>query len=79
MLYLTHKNEYILLMDPDDMHINENLFEKLYDYNSKYNLDITEFLVSQQIEGNNDIFFPEIHFANHYHNFGQNIIYQPKL
>ena len=46
MLYLTHKNEYILLMDPDDMHINENLFEKLYDYNSKYNLDITEFLDS---------------------------------
>ena len=61
------------------MYIKENLFEKLYDYNSKYNLDITEFLVSQQIEGNNDIFFPEIHFANHYHNFGQNIIYQPKL
>ena len=66
-------------MDPDDMHINENLFEKLYDYNSKYNLDITEFLVSQQIECNNDIFFPEIHFANHYYNFGQNIIYQMKL
>ena len=42
-------------------------------------MDKTEFLVSQQIECNNDIFFPEIHFANHYHNFGQNIIYQMKL
>ena len=73
MLYLTHKNEYILLMDPDDMHINENLFEKLYDYNSKYNLDITEFLVWHRIEGNNEIFFPKSQSGNHSHNFNKNI------
>ena len=32
-------------MDPDDIYLNENLFRELYDYNLKYNLDITEFLV----------------------------------
>ena len=66
-------------MDPDDMYLNENLFKKLYDYNIKYNLDITKFLVLQQIEGNNDIFFPKFEFGNHSHNFEKNIIYQPEL
>ena len=73
------KSKYTLLMDPDDMYLNENLFKKLYDYNIKYNLDITEFLVLQQIEGNNEIFFSKSQFGNHSHNFDKNIIYQPEL
>ena len=72
-------SKYTLLMDPDDMYLNENLFKELYDYNTKYNLDITEFLVLQQIEGNNEIFFPKFQFGNHSHNFVKNIIYQPEL
>ena len=38
-------------MDPDDMYLNENLFQELYNYNMKYNLDIIEFSVLHQIEG----------------------------
>ena len=34
------KSEYTLIMDPDDMYLNENLFRELYNYNQKYNLDI---------------------------------------
>ena len=32
-----------------------------------------------QIDGNNIIFFPKLHFANHYHNFDASIIFQPEL
>ena len=32
-------------MDPDDMYLNENLFNDLYYYNLKINLDIIEFSV----------------------------------
>ena len=32
-----------------------------------------------QIDGYNNIFFPKLHFANHYHNFGSSIIFQPEL
>ena len=73
------KSEYILIMDPDDMYLNENLFRELYNYNLKYNLDIIEFSVMHQIEGNNNIFYPKLHIANHYHNFGKSIIFQPEL
>ena len=73
------KSKYTLLMDPDDMYLNENLFQKLYDYNIKYNLDIIEFLVLEQIEGNNEIYFSKSQFGNHSHNFDKNIIYQPEL
>ena len=73
------KSKYTLLMDPDDMYLNENLFKKLYEYNIKHNLDITEFLALEQIEGNNEIFFSKSQFGNHSHNFDKNIIYQPEL
>ena len=73
------KSEYTLIMDPDDMYLNENLFRELYNYNQKYNLDIIEFSVMHQIDGNNNIFYPKLHFANHYHNFGKSIIFQPEL
>ena len=66
-------------MDPDDLYLNENLFQELYNYNLKYNLDIIEFTVFQQIEGRRSIFYPKKHYESHYHNFTKNIIFQPNL
>ena len=34
------KSEYTLIMDPDDMYLNENLFLELYNYNLRFNLDM---------------------------------------
>ena len=44
---LNASGEYILLMDPDDMYLNQNLFQEIYNYNLKNNLDIIEFSVFQ--------------------------------
>ena len=66
-------------MDPDDMFLNENLLFELYNYNSKYNLDIIEFTVYHQIDGRRNIIYPNNHFETHYHNFSVKIIYQPEL
>jgi hypothetical protein len=66
-------------MDPDDLYLNENLFEELYNYNLKFNVDIIEFIVFHQIEGRRKIFYPKKHFESHYHNFTNNIIIQPNL
>ena len=71
--------KYILLMDPDDLLLNQDIFQELYDYNQKYNLDIIEFLVYHQIEGVKDIIFPTLELLNHHHNFTKNIIKQPEL
>ena len=76
---LNAKGKYIIIMDPDDMFLNENLFYELYNYNLRSNLDIIEFSVYQQIEGERKIFFPNNHFENHFHNFPNKIIYQPDL
>ena len=76
---LNSKGKYIILMDPDDLFLNENLFQDLYNYNLKYNLDIIEFTVFQQFEGRRNIFYPKKHYETHYHNFANNIIYQPNL
>ena len=76
---LNSKGKYIILMDPDDLYLNENLFQELYNYNLKYNLDIIEFTVFQQIEGRRNILYPKKHYESHYHNFANNIIYQPDL
>ena len=76
---LNSNSKFIVMMDPDDMFLNQNLFEELYNYNSKYNLDIIEFLVYNQLEENNKIFFPKEHIYNHWHDFGKPIIYQPDL
>ena len=73
------KGKYILLMDPDDMILNQDLFQELFNYNLKYNLDIIEFSVFHQKEGRKTIFFPSKHELNHYHRFKKNIIYQPEL
>jgi len=76
---LNANGKYILLMDPDDMFLNENLFKELYNYSSIYNLDIVEFSVFQQNEGEKNIFVPDNHFEYHYHHFPKDIIYQPEL
>ena len=76
---LNAKGKYIILMDPDDLFLNENLFKKLYDYNLKYNIDIIEFKVYHQIEGRKSLIIPNNHFENHYHKFSKTIIYQPEL
>ena len=47
---LKAKGKYILLMDPDDMILNPELFKELFNYNIKYNLDIIEFTVYHQEE-----------------------------
>jgi glycosyltransferase involved in cell wall biosynthesis len=73
------KGNYIILMDPDDLYLNENLFQELYNYNLKYNLDIIEFIVFQQIEGRRKIFYPKKHYESHFHNFTKKIIFQPNL
>ena len=36
---LNSKSKFILLMDPDDMYMNENLFQDLYNINIKQNFD----------------------------------------
>ena len=76
---LNAKGEFILFLDPDDMILNPYLFEELFNYNLKYNLDMIEFLVYHQIEGKKTIMFPNSHEFNHYHEFRKNIIYQPEL
>lgn len=76
---LSSKSEYIILMDPDDIYLNENLFLELYKYNFKVNLDIIEFTVYNQFNGENKINLPDNSFHTHYHKFTETIIYQPKL
>lgn len=76
---LNSQSKYILLMDPDDMYMNENLLKELYDYNLNYNIDIIEFIVFQQFDGKNKIFSPNNPFETHYHHFQKNIIFQPEL
>ena len=71
--------QYIILMDPDDMYLNPNLYKILYNYNSKYNLDIIEYTVYHQVEGRNRIFYPKYNSQSHYHNFSRQLIEQPEL
>ena len=76
---LNTKSKFILLMDPDDMYMNENLLQDLYNINIKHNFDIIEFSVFQQFEGRNKINYPINDFERHYHKFEKDIIYQPEL
>ena len=48
---LNSNGKYILFMDPDDMLINPYLFEELFKYHLKYNLDMIEFTVYHNKEG----------------------------
>lgn len=72
------KGKYIMLLDPDDMIVNPDLFQRLYNYNSN-NLDIIEFTVLHQYEGKNEIIIPKRHTHSHFHNFESKIINQPDL
>ena len=76
---LNSKSKFILLMDPDDMYMNENLFQDLYNINMEQNLDIIEFSVFQRYEGRNKINYPRNDNERHYHKFVKDIIYQPEL
>ena len=71
--------KYILYVDPDDAILNPDLFQKIYDFNNKYNLDIIEFVVYYEEEGKHGLYIPEEHRLNHLHKFSEKIIYQPKL
>ena len=76
---LNAKGQYILLMDPDDMLLNPELFQEIYIYNLKNNLDIIEFSVYHQNDGEKTIFIPDNHFEVHNHGFSKKIISQPEL
>ena len=71
---INSKGKYILYLDPDDMILNPYLFEILYCYYLKYNLDIIEFTVYYQNEGENKIYYPNRHQSNHNHNFSRKIL-----
>ena len=73
------RSDFILLMEPSDMYLNENLFQELYNINLQYNFDIIEFSVFQQLEGRNKINYPKDDFERHEHKFVKNIILQPEL
>ena len=76
---LNTKSKFILLMNPDVMYMNENLFQDLYNINIKQNFDIIEFSVFQQCEGRNKINYPRNDNERHFHKFSRDIIYQPEL
>ena len=57
---LNANGEFILFMDPDDMLLNEHLFEEIYNYNLKCNLDMIEFSVYHQEEGKKKDILPTL-------------------
>ena len=73
------KGKYILLMDPDDMLLNPDLFKALFTYNLQYNLDIIEFSVYYKRDKSSLIYLSSNHEDNHYHKFNKTIINQPEL
>jgi glycosyltransferase involved in cell wall biosynthesis len=77
--FINSIGNYLLFVDPDDMILNPFLLEQIYNFNQNYNLDIIEFSVYHQKEGIDYFYFPKGHSSNHFHNFSQKIIYQPKL
>lgn len=76
---LNSKSKYILFLDSDDMIFNPFLFENIYECYLKYNLDIIEFTVFRKLEEENKLYYSPLHELNHYHNYSNNIIYQPEL
>jgi glycosyltransferase involved in cell wall biosynthesis len=53
---LNSNANFILFVDPDDLLLNPYLFEELYIYNLKYNLDMIEFSVFHKKEARKKIF-----------------------
>lgn len=76
---LNSRGKYIIFLDPDDLFLNPYLFEILFNYYTNYNTDIIEFIVYQQNEGKNKIFFPKNSEINHKHNFNKKFLFQPEL
>ena len=76
---LNSKGLFVLLIDPDDILLNPYLFQKIYEINNKYNLDIIEFVVFYEKEGNNRIIIPVEHRLNHFHSFSEKIINNSQL
>ena len=76
---LNSRSKFVILMDPDDMYLNENLLKILYEFNEENNIDIIEFTVFQQHEESNKIYYPNNHFETHFHNFNKSLINQPEL
>ena len=74
---ISSKGKYFILIDPDDMLINPNLLQELYNYNIKYNLDIIEYTVICYIEKKNILKIIARYY--HFHNFSKTIISQPEL
>ena len=73
---LNSSGKYIILMDPDDLLLNPNLLEFLYNYNLEYNLDIIEFTKLSYLEKKKYLYQDK---HSHYHNFSEKIIKQPQL
>ena len=78
-LILNSKGKYIIFLDPDDLFLNPNLFQQLYEFNIKKNLEIIEFVVYEENDGKNNLFYPSAHRENHYHKFNKELIFQPEL
>ena len=74
---ISSKGKYFILIDSDDILINPNLLQHLYNYNLKYNLDIIEYTAICYIEKSNKIKTIERYY--HFHNFSKTIISQPEL
>ena len=74
---LSSKGKYFILIDPDDILINPNLLQTLYNYNLEYNLDIIEYTVICYVEKRNIIKIIDRYY--HFHNFSKTIISQPDL
>ena len=74
--FFISKGKYILLMDPDDMLLNPKLFEELYNFNLKNNLDIIEFTTLVSVEKYYNLLIRKRKY--HYHNI-EGIIFQPQL
>ena len=74
---ISSKGKYFILIDPDDIFINPNLLQHLYNFNLKYNLDIIEYTVICYFEKNNIIKIIKRYY--HFHNFSKTIISQPEL
>ena len=70
--------KYIILMDPDDILLDPNLLNYLYNYNLKYNLDIIEFTLLCYLAKKKYLYKPN-NIYYHYHNFSEKIIKQPQL
>ena len=78
-LILNSKGKYIIFLDPDDLFLNPFLFQQLFEFNIIKNLDIIEFGVYIENDGQNNLFYPNFHRSNHYHNFNKDIIFQTEL